>query len=221
MFIGKIKKIIILIMEIWYKNIVSFFSPDNVLDFIPSSKMNYTEKLNTILRLSLYISIVSYLATNDFRSIGLFVIVAIVTFFMNHVDENTEKYQDTMFTHLDNDNDNDNANVSKRKILKKKCTKPTKENPFMNVMMNEYSDNPQRDAACDVSEVHKYVDEYFNEDLFRSVDDIYNKNSSVRQYYTTPNTTIPNDQEGFANWLYKFPEKTCKEGNGEKCKYFS
>ena len=105
-------------MEIWYKNIVSFFSTDNVLDFIPSSKMNYTEKLNTILRLSLYISIVSYLATNDFRSIGLFVIVAIVTFFMNHVDENTEKYQDTMFTHIDNDHDN--ANVSKIKLLKKK-----------------------------------------------------------------------------------------------------
>ena len=35
-------------------------------------------------------------------------------------------------------------------------------------------------------------------------------------FYTTPNTTIPNNQGDFANWLYKTP-KTCKEGNGNQC----
>ena len=40
---------------------------------------------------------------------------------------------------------------------------------------------------------------------------------SSRQFYTNPSTTIPNDQEAFAKWLYYNPEKTCKEGNGLEC----
>ena len=45
---------------------------------------------------------------------------------------------------------------------------------------------------------------------------IFSKNNSQRQFYTTPVTTIPNDQKSFANWLYKTPP-TCKENNGNQC----
>ena len=31
-----------------------------------------------------------------------------------------------------------------------------------------------------------------------------------------PNTTVPNNQGDFAQWLYGVP-KTCKEGNGNQC----
>ena len=34
--------------------------------------------------------------------------------------------------------------------------------------------------------------------------------NSQRQFYTMPNTTIPNAQDDFAKWLYANP-KTCKE----------
>ena len=30
-------------------------------------------------------------------------------------------------------------------------------------------------------------------------------------------TTVPNDQGAFANWLYRIPGKTCKEGGREAC----
>ena len=36
---------------------------------------------------------------------------------------------------------------------------------------------------------------------YRDPNDIYNRISSERQFYTTPNTTVPNDQTGFAKWL--------------------
>jgi hypothetical protein len=39
--------------------------------------------------------------------------------------------------------------------------------------------------------------------------------NSQRNYFTMPWTTIPNDQEKFANWLYKNPD-TCKE-NQDAC----
>ena len=38
---------------------------------------------------------------------------------------------------------------------------------------------------------------------------LYEKKNSERQFYTVPNTTIPNDQKGFAEWLFK-TENTCK-----------
>jgi len=205
-------------MQIWYSNLKSFFNIDNVFEFIPNSSMNFVERLNVLTRLSLYISILFYLLTNDYRMFGLFMVTGSITGTIYSIDNNKEKYEDEYF---EDDIDSKTKRKHKLSINRKKCTNPTKENPFMNVLINEYSDNPERDPACDVSDVKKYVDEYFQEDLYRSVDDVYNKNSSTRQYYTTANTSIPNDQEGFAKWLYPLPEKTCKEGNGEKCKYFS
>ena len=89
----------------------------------------------------------------------------------------------------------------------------------MNVLMNDYVHNPKRPEACNVSKpvVEKKIKQYFENDLYMNIDDVFNKNSSYRQFYTTPSTTIPNDQEGFAKWLYFSEDKTCKEGNTKKC----
>lgn len=198
-------------MDIWYNDLNSFFDINNLLIYFPTSDMVYIEKLNTILRLSMYISILLFAVLNDRRAFFLVMIVAIITYILYSVENNQEEYREIDYDRV----------INKEQYTEEKCTKPTMENPFMNVMMNEYQENPKRGKACDVDQVKEYVDNYFENTLYRSVDDIYNKDSSTRQYYTMPNTNIPNDQEGFANWLYKIPEKTCKEGNGEKCKYFS
>lgn len=198
-------------MDIWYNDFNSFFDINNLLIYFPTSDMVYIEKLNTILRLSMYISILLFAVLNDRRAFFLVIIVAIITYILYSVENNQEEYREIDYDRV----------INKEQYTEEKCTKPTMENPFMNVMMNEYQENPKRGKACDVDQVKEYVDDYFENTLYRSVDDIYNKDSSTRQYYTMPNTNIPNDQEGFANWLYKIPEKTCKEGNGEKCKYFS
>jgi len=42
---------------------------------------------------------------------------------------------------------------------------------------------------------------------------------SKRQFYRTPSTTIPNDQTGFAKWLYQVPGKTCKEDSSSCLRY--
>ena len=57
--------------------------------------------------------------------------------------------------------------------------------------------------------------EEFNKNLFRDVNDLYEKENSQRTYYSTPSTTIPNDQKSFAEWCYGIPE-TCKT-NQQKC----
>lgn len=202
-------------MTIWYNDIVNFFDINNMLLFYPTSDMEYSEKLNSIMRLILYITIILYSLKNDLKVFILLIVAGIVIYIMYTMDENKEKYitDKDMYERYGIEDDEDETET---------CTKPTRENPFMNVTMNEYAENPKREKACKINnKVNEYIDQYFNEDLYRSVDDIYNKNASERQYYTMPVTEIPNNQDKFAQWLYGNDEKTCKEGNLLKCKYFS
>ena len=97
------------------------------------------------------------------------------------------------------------------------CTRPSKNNPFMNVTMNELATNPSRPKACPInSKVKHTMKNYFDHNLYRDVDDIFHKKASDRQYYTMPSTEVPNDATAYANWLYG-TKKTCKEGNGTQC----
>ena len=52
----------------------------------------------------------------------------------------------------------------------------------------------------------------FNNNLFREVDAVWERENSQRQFYTVPNTSIPNQRNEFAEWLYK-SRATCKEDN--------
>jgi hypothetical protein len=84
------------------------------------------------------------------------------------------------------------------------CTRPTPENPFMNVLVSDIGDNPLRPAACDVEDhrVRNKMHQYFDAGLYRDVDDIFHSKASDRQFYTMPVTTVANDAGAFASWLY-------------------
>lgn len=105
----------------------------------------------------------------------------------------------------------------------KKCRKPTYDNPFMNPSILDFNvpDDTRTiyDEACydtinsDCS-IKKEIDEKFNQDLFRDVGDLYNARGGERQFYTTPSTSIPNDQAGFGQWLFG-DVGTCKSNLSE------
>ena len=81
------------------------------------------------------------------------------------------------------------------------------------------SDGPPPPKACPSYNnvgVQRRVEDLFNEDLYRDVNDIFGKNNSQRQFYTVPGSQVPNDQGSFAQWLYGTPP-TCKEGNRAAC----
>jgi len=98
-------------------------------------------------------------------------------------------------------------------------TPPTSRNPFMNVLLEEMKYNPHRGSAESVSDpiVKQTFDDFFRVQWFSDPTDVFGKNQSQRQYVTQPSTTVPNDQGAFADWLYKIPGKTCKEGGRAAC----
>lgn len=110
--------------------------------------------------------------------------------------------------HQNNMPDYDNANYE--------CKKPTPDNPFMNIQYHDY-DNAEKVVACnsDDEDINNEVIKSFNEKILMNSDDAFERTNGQRQFYTCPNTKIPNDQVEFAKWLYKAPQ-TCKE-NQEQC----
>lgn len=101
------------------------------------------------------------------------------------------------------------------------CRKPTVDNPFMNTNITDYN-NGHIPEACnaDDDDIKENITVTFNDNLFKSVDELWEKENSQRQFYTIPNSTVPNNQVEFAKWLYKIPEN-CKESNknGECLRY--
>ena len=96
-------------------------------------------------------------------------------------------------------------------------TLPTARNPFMNVLLDEIKYNPSRPDAAPVNmpAVKQTLNDYFRVQWFSDPTDVFGKNQSQRQFVTQPSTTVPNDQGAFADWLYRIPGKTCKEGGRE------
>ena len=100
-------------------------------------------------------------------------------------------------------------------------TMPTAANPFMNVLISEISDNPYRNPAASVTatKVKQELDDYFETMFASDPGDAFQRTQSQRQWVTMPSTTIPNDQGALADWLYRVPGQTCKEGNTAVCTF--
>jgi hypothetical protein len=89
----------------------------------------------------------------------------------------------------------------------------------MNVLVNEIKYNPTKPAAYNITDpkVSSMLDDVFRVQFTSDPTDVFGKTQSQRQFVAMPSTTVPNDQGSFADWLYRIPGKTCKEGGREAC----
>ena len=195
--------------QIWYQDPYSFMSREAFLQFFPTPDMTLAQKINAVMRFTIYFVLVMVLISGNLHYMYLLVGVAAVTSAIYELEKRDKRAKRENFIR---------DNLAQDVKTGESCVRPTQENPFMNVLMSEYSQNPERPKACDVEQegVKDMIGDCFNESVIRDVDDIFYKKASDRQFYTTPNTKIPNDQDGFAKWLYN-TGPTCKEGNGTMC----
>lgn len=100
---------------------------------------------------------------------------------------------------------------------KSTCRRPTINNPLMNTppIAMGTEDPP---AACNVDDedIKESIKVNFNHQLFRDVDELWERENSQRQFYTLPNVSVPNQQKEFAMWLYNTGDFNCK-GDNEQC----
>ena len=190
----------------WTKNIKVLFAHERLLEFWPSHQLSFYEQANASTRFLVYSGILLSIANKNsiyfLFTCLLIILLAIIVHkspMRNHSSGKTGVFPEN------------------QKMIQKKCTAPTDENPFANVLMNEYQDNPQRAPACDNDTVSETINDKFFHDFNQDPFDVFNRKHSQRQFFSTANTSIPNDQTSFAHWLYGQKGKTCKE-NALRCK---
>ena len=108
--------------------------------------------------------------------------------------------------------DNTKFSLDQMRLYEKNtCRRPTVDNPYMNPSVNDFNKEeipPPVACNADDEDIHKEIDKTFDADLYRDLEDVFNRKNSQRQFFTVPHN-VPNDQEAFARWCYKFPA-TCK-----------
>lgn len=192
----------------WTNDYKILFYKDRLSKFFPTIEMSLVEKLNSIFRMSIYMSILLYLFTGNYLYFYIMIIVGAFTLFIYYNQkDNVELFFDSI------QNSNDNLLVEREMKELKNDIKPTTENPFMNI--NLITDNKEKESAppsWNNEDLQKNIEDKFGYNLYRDVGDLYGKSNSQRQYYTAPSTTIPNNQTAFAKWCYNVGP-TCKESS--------
>ena len=204
---------------IWIKDINVLFKKENLFKYLPLNSYTNYEKINSIMRLTLYFSALLSFLYKNLNYFFIFIICGIVTYLMyiNEDKKETKKFEKQIenYKNIETDKDIKKNKINHKKYLRN-CVLPTRENPFMNVLP---TDNRKRKPACksyNNEKIKNLVEDKFSKGLFKDINSVYNNENSQREFYTTPNTTVPNKQGDFANWLYGIP-KSCKEGNGNQC----
>lgn len=222
-------------MEEENKKTIEFWLNDpNVLlkhmDFFPTENMSYEEKLNAISRLILVCTFLLFFYTREIRTlfVGAITLGAIYISYVYHVRENPKKEGFDMET-ANPATDvlaEKGVELNKEKIF----DKPTPENPFSNVMLTDYTENPDKKPALPAASSSDIITDNAKkmvmkmnpnqpdlaEKLFRDLGDKYVFEQSLRPFYSTANTIIPNDIQTFTDFCYG-SMVSCKEGNMFAC----
>lgn len=222
----------------WLNEPTILFNKNQITQIWPNNDMSNTEKLNAISRFVIVASLLGYLLTMNFKMLLICVVTLAVLAILFHVQSNQNKENAAS---SDSSSAAPNKKIKESFInqllyndLKSEYTSPNKNNPMMNVLLPEISYDPNRNEAApsyniavekeiNMNTKESVVDtmfsdekdkqrEYIKKKLFSDLGDNYNFDFSMRNFYTNPNTTIPNDQGGFANFCFG-DMVSAKEGN--------
>ncbi|MBF95064.1 MAG: hypothetical protein CMH58_07890 [Myxococcales bacterium] len=211
--------------KFWLVEPTVLMKEGDVTSVWPSSKMNLNEKLNAMTRLTIILTITGYILTKKIKFLvsGIVTVLAIVILY------GVKNMELTNTLRLATKNEGFENNDDLKGVTE--YTEPNPKNPIMNVMMHEIHDNPNRKPAAPsfnpvvetkINEsAKKFVASNFDDPnietkLFKDLGDNFNFDQSMRAWYPTANTQVPNDQKGFAEFCYG-NMVSCKDGHELAC----
>ena len=205
-------------VPIWTKDPAVLMDKTYIRQIWPTSTMTNTEKLNAITRIVILLVILGYIVTRSIK----YILVGIITLIIiaGYYQYNNKIYKKEAFRKAVKEGFTSPALY---KATEKRFVSPTNANPMMNVLLPELNGNPNRKTAAPAFNriVEKEINDKVKENviknvkdprLFRGINNELEFDLSMRNFYTTANTTVPNDQEGFAEFCYG-DMISAKEGN--------
>jgi len=223
----------------WAENPNILLKPEYLTEFFPSSDMTYNQKLNAISRMVILLTFIVFLASPTPMTIiyGIITIFAIYLVYYYHrsgKDKSEKHRMENMSVMMEGDS-NTNPAISalgKSVPITGVFDDPTSQNPFSNVLVTDYTNNPDKKPAPPafnqnvnntiLGQAKQLVQEANPEQpdiadkLFKDLGEQLFFEQSLRPFYSTSGTTIPNDQQAFSDFCYG-SMVSCKEGNKFAC----
>jgi len=204
------------------------FNTEYIFEFYPTQTMTYNQKLNALSRTIIIITIITFLFT---RSTTLLIVsmITLAAIYFLHKSQTEEEPKKESFTTPAQDYLTQNGGVIPTDLFQE----PSMQNPFSNVLVTDWVDNPQKKPAPPlgnpvvrdevliqakqmVAEVNPGQPDIVDK-LFKDMNEQLSFEQSMRQFHSTASTIIPNDQGAFLDFCYGEMGTTCKEGNLFAC----
>lgn len=221
----------------WGEDPNVLFAPKYLTEFFPTESMTYEQKLNSVTRTVILLSIISVIVYGSIRHliIGVITVGSIYILQYYHQKEKNKTESKKVVDNIKESFGNPTMDLltqDGKEIPSDLFAEPEPSNPFGNVLMSDYDYNPNKKpapAAFNQNVNNKILDNakkfvsQANPDqpdiadkLFKDLGDQYVFEQSLRPFYSNPSTTIPNDQEAFSEFCYG-SMISCKEGNNFAC----
>ena len=214
--------------KFWMNDPSILINKEHIFQLWPMSFMSFNEKLNSLSRLIIIFSLMGGLIFRSIKAIttGIVVLFLIALLKAGSISNLTEGFSSLEDAEEGNEN-MDKEEIDDIKIQVSSYKKPTSNNPLGNVLLTEIYDNPERKPAPPAfyhgmdEEIKNKTKEMIKEINKSNVDiekklfqDLGNNtvfDYSMRNFYSTANTEIPNDQNAFTKFLYG-DMKSTKDG---------
>ncbi len=214
-------------IQFWINDPTILFNKEFILELWPTANMCYEQKLNSISRLIILLTILGYILTMSKRiiAVGCLTLLLIFVLYTMRKQKITKdmlegfNVQGNEVTGMFDNKPKSFVNpVTLDAVLRTEFKEGNKKNPFSNVLLTQINDEPNRKAAppafnidCD-EDITKNVKRAVqmlnpgikntNKQLFGDLWQEFQLDQSNRVFYSTPNSKICNDQGAYGNFLY-------------------
>ena len=204
----------------WAENPNVLFQHEYLLEFFPVDMMTYEQKLNAISRTVIVLSVLGFIFTKSIRLVVVAVMTLVAVYFLySFQKDKTKKSRSKSFDPEGFTNPADTI-LQEFNYIKNPDVfdKSTPDNPFSNVLIPDYEYNTDKKPAPPafnstvnntiLEQAKQLVSELnpgqpdISDKLFKDLGEQYVFEQSLRQFNSNPSTTIPNDQQGFAEFCY-------------------
>jgi len=222
-------------IQFWSNQPNILFNKEYILELWPTLEMCYEQKLNAITRLVILLSILGYILTMSYKILGVGAITILIIYLLYNTRKQKltkEMLNEGFKTHRNADREETIVNPETLdSVLKNEFKEGTRKNPFSNVLLTQIGDDPDRKSAPpsfnvsveqDITKNVKKAVQMMNPDIKNTNKQLYGDlwqefelDQSNRQFFSTPNTRVANDQGAFAKFLYDDLKYSAKESTPE------
>jgi len=227
-------------IQFWSNDPTILFNKEYIFELWPTTNMCYEQKLNSVSRLIILLTILGYILTMSKRVIVVGILTLFVIFLLYNMRkqkitkdtlENFEVKGNEVTGMFDNKSKSYINPVTLDAVLRTEFKEGNKKNPFSNVLLTQINDEPERKAAppsfntevdVDITKNVKRAVQMMNpgikntnKQLFGDLWQQFQLDQSNRAFYSTPNSRVTNDQGAYAQFLYNDLKYSGKESTPE------